>query len=169
MIIKLLFVAYEPTWLLFQSWATKNSVSADTVISEENTLQREQRSSRHQQRWLLLYVNTHTHTKSYLCSEIPKWNSAVCIPCVAICAKSLSGLNDGVFVIARALFMWHTFLVFVHVSSLSAAAAIHWCESGLARVVSLAEWLASAIAHGHVVAICCAFRAKAVFAWRGGN
>lgn len=101
-------------------------------------------------------------------SEIPTRKSAVCIPCVAIFVNSLSGQNDSVFVIAIALLLWNTFLVFVHVSSLSAAAAIHWCESGLARVVSVAKWLASAIARGHVVAIDRAFRARCtVFAWRG--
>lgn len=91
----------------------------------------------------------------------------VCLPCVAIFANSFSGLNDGVFVIARALLVRNTFLVFIQVCSLSAAAAIHWCVSSLARVVSLAKWLASAIARSHVVAIYCAFRARCtVFAWR---
>lgn len=70
--------------------------------------------------------------------------------------------------IARALLAANTFVVFVHVSSLIATAAIHWCKLDLAGVVSLAEWPAGTIAGGHVIAVACACWTRVtVFSWRG--
>lgn len=39
----LLYVC-KPTWLSFQSWAPKNSMSADTVTPDEDKLDRKQRN-----------------------------------------------------------------------------------------------------------------------------
>lgn len=65
--------------------------------------------------------------------------SVVYIPYVAVFAVSHSSINDSVFVVARAFLMRHTLLFFVHVGSLGTAAAVHWSEADLARVVSLTK------------------------------
>lgn len=91
------------------------------------------------------------------------------LPCGAVFAVGLSGINDGVFIIAGALFRQHTHSIVSHVGSFCTATAIHYTEADLTGVVSLTEGAAGTATGGHVVAIhsICCTTSKA--AWNGQN
>lgn len=75
------------------------------------------------------------------------------LPCDAVFAVGLSGVDDGVLIVAGALLPRHTQPVVVHVGSFGAATAVHRAEADLASVVRLAEGVAGAATGGHVVAV----------------
>lgn len=77
------------------------------------------------------------------------------LPCYSIFEDGLSSRNKGVLIVAGAVCTGHTLSPFIHVGSLSTAAAVHRGEADLAGVISLAEGPTRPTTGCHVVLINC--------------
>lgn len=75
------------------------------------------------------------------------------LPCGAVFANDLTGLNDSVRFIAWALIFCNTCAVFVHVGALGAATAVHRHEADAAGVVRLPQEATRALTGGHVIPV----------------